>query len=134
MRVLCLFTDGGSRSNPGPAATGWVIKRPSGEIIKKGGRFLGRATNNEAEYLALIEGLRELKEYSPGEVECFLDSKLVVEQLNGNYKTKEPRLKKLLFEAKKLEQELGAISYTHVPRGQNKEADAIVNQILDRHE
>lgn len=132
MRVVHLFTDGGARGNPGPAAAGWLIKKPSGEILKKGGRFLGRATNNEAEYRALLDGLREVKKFAPIETACFLDSKLVVEQLKGNYKTKEPRLKELLFKVKSREPELGAVSYTHIDRAQNKEADGIVNQILDR--
>ena len=131
MDKLLLYTDGGARNNPGPAATGFVLKNGLGEILKKGGTFLGVATNNEAEYRALIEGLQAAKKFNPQHLDCFLDSSLVVNQLNGTFKIKEARLRKLVFEAKALEKEFQSIRYQHVPREENKEADAIVNQILD---
>ncbi len=131
MSKLLLYTDGGARNNPGPAATGFVLKNESGEILKKGGTFLGVATNNEAEYRALIEGLQAAKEFNPQHLDCFLDSLLAVNQLNGVFKIKEARLRKLVLEAKTLEQSFKSIRYQHIPREENKEADAILNQILD---
>jgi len=131
MDKLLLHTDGGSRNNPGPAATGFVLKNESGEVLKKGGTFLGVATNNEAEYRALIEGLQAAKEFHPNHLDCFLDSLLAVNQLNGVFKIKEARLRELVFETKSLEQELTSVRYQYVPREENKEADTIVNQILD---
>lgn len=131
MEELFLYTDGGSRNNPGPAATGFVLRNESGEVLKKGGRFLGVATNNEAEYQALLNGLEEAKVLDPKHLTCFLDSSLVVNQLNGKFKIKEARLRELVFEVKKLEPEFVSIRYQYVPREKNKEADAIVNEILD---
>ncbi len=131
MEHLLLYTDGGSRNNPGPAAAGFVLKDGSGKILKKGGTFLGLATNNEAEYQALIAGLQAAKEFSPNHLDCFLDSSLVVNQLNGKFKIKEARLRELVFEVKKLELGFKSIRYQYVPREENKEPDAIVNQILD---
>ncbi len=128
---LFLYTDGGARNNPGPAATGFLIKNSAGEILKKGGTFLGVATNNEAEYQALIEGLQAAKEFKPSHLDCFLDSSLAVNQLNGRFKIKESRLRKLVLEAKTLEQKFASVRYQHVPREKNKEADTLVNQILD---
>ena len=92
---------------------------------------MGVATNNEAEYQALIEGLRAAKEFNPSHLDCFLDSSLAVNQLNGVFKIKEARLRELVFEVKALEQELVSVRYQYIPREENKEADAIVNQILD---
>jgi len=131
MRTIFLYTDGGSRNNPGPAAAGFLIKDEDGRILEKGGKFLGRATNNEAEYQALIEGLRKARRFNPGRLVCSLDSSLVVNQLNGRFKIKEARLRKLVFEVKTLEQEFASVQYKYIPREKNKEADAIVNQILD---
>ncbi len=131
MEKLLLYTDGGSRNNPGPAATGFVLQDDQDQVLKKGGSFLGRATNNEAEYQALIEGLRAAKKFSPDYLVCFLDSLLVVNQLTGVFKIKEARLRELVFEIKTLEKNFESIRYEHIPREKNKEADAIVNQILD---
>lgn len=134
MEGLLLYSDGGSRNNPGPAATGWLLKNKEGEPLKKGGRFLGQATNNEAEYQALIEGLKEALNFEPESLTCFLDSSLVVNQLNGTFKIKEARLKDLVFKVKSLEKNFEEVHYQYVPREQNKEADEIVNQILNRNE
>ena len=133
MTVINLYTDGGSRRNPGPAAAAWVLKDDKDRTLEEGGRFLGRATNNEAEYQALIEGLRRASTFRPRKVTCFLDSELLVKQLKGIYRTKEPRLQKLLLEVKNLEAELGNVFYRQVPRHQNQRADELVNEILDRH-
>lgn len=131
MEKLLLYTDGGARSNPGPAAVGFVIKTGAGQTLRKGGRFLGRATNNEAEYRALIDGLEAAKEFAPDHLDCFLDSSLVVNQLNGKFKIKEARLRELVFAVKKLEPKFKAIRYQYVPREENAEADALVNKVLD---
>jgi len=131
MDKLLLYTDGGARGNPGPAAVGFVIKTETGQIFKEGGRFLGVATNNEAEYQALIDGLEAAKEFAPDHLGCFLDSALVVNQLNGVFKIKEARLRKLVFKVKVLEQSLKSVRYQYIPREKNKEADAWVNKVLD---
>lgn len=126
-----LFTDGGSRNNPGPAAAGFVIRDRDGKLLKKYGKYLGRATNNEAEYQALILGLREVASRGFKQVRCFLDSSLAVNQLNGVFKIKEARLRELVFKVKALERKFAAVSYEHVPREQNREADELVNKALN---
>lgn len=131
MEKLLLFSDGGARNNPGPAAVGFVVKTEGGQVLKEGGRFLGTATNNEAEYQALIDGLEAVREFAPDYLDCFLDSSLVVNQLNGVFKIKEVRLRELVFKVKALEQSLKSVRYQYVPREKNKEADALVNKILD---
>jgi ribonuclease HI len=131
MEKLLLYTDGGARHNPGPAAAGFVLKTESGQILRRGGKFLGTATNNEAEYQALLEGLRAVKEFRPQHLDCFLDSSLVVNQLNGRFKIKEARLRELIFEIKKLESDFASVNYRYISRERNKEADAMVNEILD---
>lgn len=131
MEKVLLYTDGGSRNNPGPAAAGFVLKTENGQILKKGSKFLGTATNNEAEYKALLEGLKVAKGFSPQHLDCFLDSSLVVNQLNGRFKIKEARLRRLVFEVKKLEPNFASVRYQHISREKNKEADALVNKVLD---
>ena len=131
MEKLLLYTDGGARSNPGPAAAGFVIKTEAGQIFKEGGRFLGKATNNEAEYQALIDGLKAAKEFAPDHLDCFLDSSLVVNQLKGVFKVKQHHLQELVFKIKTLEQSLKSVRYQYIPREKNKEADAWVNKVLD---
>lgn len=131
-----VHTDGGARGNPGPAAIGVVIEDGNKKIIKKVGRYIGKTTNNVAEYSAVIEALRVLKQgvgESP-DVEFFLDSTLVVNQLNGLFKIKDPTLRTLATNIRILEQELGgSVRYTAVPRTQNFLADILVNQALDAH-
>jgi len=133
MEVI-MFTDGGSRGNPGPAAIGVVIKNKSGETIQKIGKYIGESTNNDAEYKALLEGIGSLKEMKVKSVICFLDSELVVKQLNGLYKVKNANIKTLWKKIKELEKNFGSITYTHVKREKNYEADAIVNDVLDSAE
>lgn len=94
-------------------------------------RWLGHATNNEAEYHAIIEGLKAVSDWKPDRLEVFLDSKLVVEQLKGNYRVKEPRLQPLHREAKELLARFGAVSISHVERERNKGADALANIAID---
>ncbi len=134
MTKFKLFTDGGSRGNPGPAAAGIVLKNGSNEIIKSGGKYLRVCTNNEAEYRALILGLKTAIKFDVKELECYLDSELIVKQLTGAYRVRDQNLKKFYDEIKILEKHfdsLDSVEYKHIPRDQNKEADAIVNKVLD---
>lgn len=129
--MLNVFCDGGSRGNPGPAAYGFVIK-DNGQVIKREGRTLGVATNNFAEYTALIRALTWLAQNCKGQnLEVKMDSKLVVSQLSGIYKVKDAKIRNLVFEVRTLENQFGQIKYNHIPREQNQEADKLVNQALD---
>jgi ribonuclease HI len=131
---LTIFTDGGSRNNPGPAATGIVIKDEQGHTVASYGEYLGEQTNNYAEYMAAISGLKKAKDLGATEVECVMDSKLVCEQLNGRWKVKEPTLQKLFVVAWNLKSQFKKVKIRHTLREYNKEADAEVNKILDnRH-
>ncbi len=129
---LVTYTDGGSRSNPGPAASGIVIKDETGKILASYGEYLGTATNNVAEYSAIISALKKARELGATEVECLADSKLVIEQLSGNWKVKEPSLQKLWLEAWNLLQSFRQYKLKHILRAKNTEADAEVNKILDK--
>lgn len=130
---LIIYTDGGARGNPGPAAIGVTISsdgKTIGEISKK----IGETTNNVAEYTAVIEALQWILQSAirPKEIRFYLDSTLVVNQLNGMFKVKEAHLRELLIRARSLEQETGAsIRYEAVRREFNKRADFLVNQALD---
>lgn len=133
MAKLITYTDGGSRNNPGPAACGVVIQNERGENVFTGSKFLGTATNNEAEYGALIFALEKagglLKE--GGEVCCYLDSELVVKQLNRIYKVKDEKMKRLFAEVVKLSLDFDKVEFIHIPREKNKLADKLVNEELD---
>lgn len=128
---MTINTDGGSRGNPGPGACGVVIKDRHGHIVKEEGKFLGVCTNNEAEYRGLLLGLKLAAELSSDNLEVLMDSELVIKQLRGEYRVKEPRLSSFYHEAKELEKRFSSVSYISIPRERNKEADAIVNKILD---
>lgn len=128
---MILNTDGGARGNPGPGAIGVVIKNAKGEVVFELGRYLGVCTNNEAEYKALEAGMQSALEKKFADLTCNLDSELVVKQLNGEYKVKNDRLQILYKKIKELEKKFEKISYHHVPRAKNKEADALVNKVLD---
>ena len=130
---LTIFSDGGSRNNPGPSATGVVIKDEAGKTIANYGEYLGKQTNNYAEYMATISGLKKALELGATEVECIVDSKLVCEQLKRNWKVKEPTLQKLFVEAYNLMQKFKHANIKHILRAGNKEADAEVNKILDQY-
>ena len=133
-RIL-VFADGGARGNPGPAAIGIVIKDEKGKVLTQFGKSIGETTNNVAEYKAVIEGLRWIVtniKPQASSVQFFLDSKLIVNQLNGYYKIKNGNLRNLIIEIRKLEQGVGGdISYRLIPRGKNRPADFLVNQALD---
>ncbi len=128
---VSIHTDGGARGNPGPGAVGVVIKDSKGKVIKEIGKFIGRSTNNEAEYKAVIEGLSSCVNSEIKEIEFFIDSLLVASQLSGKFKIKEPRMRALYDKAKSLEKKFKSVQYTHVPRSKNLMADKIVNEVLD---
>lgn len=132
-----VYTDGGARGNPGPAGIGVVIKGPA--EVKKYGEYIGQATNNEAEYRAVIFALKKLKQLigkekakSEAEVEIHLDSELLANQFIGEYKIKEKNLQQLFLEVWNLKQDFKSVSFKYIPREDNRGADRLVNQALDR--
>jgi len=128
-----LYADGGSRGNPGPAASGAVLYAGDGEVLEEIGTFLGTTTNNVAEWTALLEGLKAALARGVDELDVRMDSELVVKQLSGAYRVKHPGLVPLHAEAKALLRKFVRTDVRHVPRKENKAADAVVNQILDAH-
>lgn len=128
-----IFTDGGARGNPGPAAIGIVIKNDNDKIIKEYSEYLGVATNNQAEYRALIKGLELAEEFSPKEIICFLDSELVVKQMNQEYKVKDKDLQPLFIKVWNAAMGFKKVSYRHIRRHLNAEADKLLNSELDKH-
>jgi ribonuclease HI len=126
-----LFTDGGSRGNPGPAAYGYVIETDDGTVLAAHGEAIGVATNNVAEYRALVEGLRKAAELQVDELEVVSDSELLVHQMRGDYKVKNEALRELWLDANELERKLGKVTYTAVRREHNELADSLVNEALD---
>ena len=141
MEKIVMYTDGGSRGNPGPAAIGvWISSQggPVGTLDKKYGECIGTKTNNDAEYEALIFGLKKVKallgktKAKGYEVECYLDSELAVKQLNHEYKLKEERIQKYFIEIWNLMLDFREVRFHHVPREKNKVADSMVNEALDK--
>lgn len=128
---LTIFTDGGARGNPGPAAAGIVVKNETGKILAAYGEYLGEQTNNYAEYSALISGLKKAKELGATEVDCILDSELVTKQMKQEYRVREATLQKLFVQAYNASAAFKKTTYRHVLRHHNKEADRLVNEILD---
>ena len=130
--TLHLFTDGGSRGNPGKAAIGCVLIDPLKQtVIREYGEAIGVETNNIAEYRALITGMSLAKEYRPNHLICHLDSELVVKQLNGEYRVKMASFQPLIEEIASLKLEFPSVSFVHVPREENRHADRLVNAALD---
>ncbi len=127
-----MFADGGSRGNPGPAASGAVIVATDGTVLREIGLFLGIATNNVAEWNALVIGLQGALDLGFQRIAVRLDSELVVKQLCGEYRVKHPDLQPLFQKAKALARRFSRVEVRHVPRAQNKLADAVVNQVLDQ--
>ncbi|MDO8584287.1 MAG: reverse transcriptase-like protein [bacterium] len=129
---LILQTDGGARGNPGPAGIGMVIEdAETKETLVEHGEFIGHATNNVAEYRALLWGLKKCHELHAEHVEVRADSELLVKQMNGEYRVKNPDLAQLYLIAKNLGVLIGHVTYYHVPRIQNKRADALANKAMD---
>jgi ribonuclease HI len=128
-----LFADGGSRGNPGPAASGAVLYDEHGEVLREVGTFLGVATNNVAEWTGLLTGLEAAIELGVKDLAIRLDSELVVKQLSGAYRVKHEGLIPLHARAKVLLRSFARVDIRHVPRKQNAAADALCNQVLDAH-
>ncbi len=126
-----LSTDGGARGNPGPAAFAYVLEDGDGKVLAAHGEAIGTATNNVAEYRALVEGLRTAVALGVGELEVVSDSELLVKQMRGEYRVKNERLRELSLEAARLGRELDAIDYRAVRREHNELADRLVNDALD---
>lgn len=134
--VFNIYTDGGARGNPGPAAIGVHIEDSDGNHIESLGKKIGEATNNVAEYTAVIEALDFILEMDskPSKINFFMDSNLVASQLSGVFKIKNPNLRNLLFEIRKKESALGIpLTYSFIPREKNKKADLLVNRALDNN-
>ena len=130
--TLHLYTDGGSRGNPGEAGIGCVLKDPeSGKVLQEYKEAIGIQTNNVAEYKALIRGLELAQRFHPNRLICYLDSELIVKQLSGEYRVKMPSLQPLFEEIQTLTEHFKEVSFSHVPREKNAHADRLVNAALD---
>jgi ribonuclease HI len=132
-----IFADGGARGNPGPAGSGAVVKDQHGKKILEVSKFLGHATNNIAEYTAILLALEQLAKHlgddvGNANVQIRMDSMLVVKQMNGEYKIKHPNLIPLAARVKEIGRKFGSFTFSHVYREQNKEADKLANDAMDR--
>ena len=127
---VIIFTDGAADPNPGPAAIGAVIKDEAGRILARISQRIGRATNNQAEYQAIISALEKAIKLGARRVDLYSDSELVVKQLNGSYRVKAPALKPLYQQVKKLQGLFEHFTVTHIPRQRNSEADNLANKAL----
>jgi ribonuclease HI len=126
-----LWTDGGSRGNPGPAAFAYVLETEDGTVLDARGEAIGIATNNVAEYSALVAGLRRAAELGVAELEVRADSELLVKQMRGEYRVKNKDLQLLFLDASRTARSVGSVTYTHVRREHNELADRLVNEALD---
>lgn len=131
---LITYTDGGARGNPGPAAFGVVIKDEAGHVVKQHGQYIGRTTNNQAEYRGLVDALDHARNLGATEVDCFLDSELLVKQMKGEYKIRDAGLAELADQARVLCAAIGKVRFTHIRRAFNTAADALVNTALDQQQ
>lgn len=132
MTKIIIFSDGGARGNPGPAGIGAVLYDEHKKIIAEISEYLGETTNNQAEYRALIAALKRATSLKAEEVTCYLDSELVVKQLNREYKIKNKDLAPLFLEVYNLSLGFRKITFTHIPREQNSAADRLANEAMDR--
>jgi ribonuclease H / adenosylcobalamin/alpha-ribazole phosphatase len=126
-----LFTDGGARGNPGPAAYGYVLEAENGTVLAAHGEAIGVATNNVAEYRALVAGLEKAGELGVRELEVVSDSELLVKQMKGEYRIKNEALRELANQAERLAKGVGRVRWTAVRREHNELADRLVNEALD---
>ncbi len=126
-----LCTDGGARGNPGPAAAAYVLEAEDGTVLAAHGERIGTATNNVAEYRALLAGLEKAAEVGVDDLEVVSDSELLVKQMLGEYRVKNDALRELSLEAAALARRIGRVRYTAVRRTQNELADQLVNEALD---
>ncbi|HEX8690485.1 MAG TPA: reverse transcriptase-like protein, partial [Solirubrobacterales bacterium] len=131
MEKLIVNVDGGARGNPGPAAVGAVVRGADGEVLEERGERIGVATNNVAEYRALLLGIERASALGAAELELLGDSELVVRQVRGEYKVKDANLRQLHAEVKRALSDFECWSIRHVPRAENAEADRLVNRVLD---
>ncbi|MGA2193427.1 MAG: ribonuclease HI family protein [Nitrospirota bacterium] len=131
-RAVRIYTDGASRGNPGQAGAGVVIEDENGYILRRVARYLGRATNNQAEYEALLTGLSEAAELGASEVSVFADSELLIKQMKGEYRVKNAELKEKFDTARRALEAFGKVSFRHIPREKNAEADALANEAIDK--
>ena len=132
-QTLQLYSDGASRGNPGEAGAGIVILDEQGNELVGAGKYLGRCTNNEAEYRALLLGLAKCAEFGAGRIMAHLDSELIVRQIQGRYKVRHPNLKPLYDEVMKKFAEFASVKAIHVRREKNRRADELANQAIDNH-
>lgn len=128
-----IYSDGGARGNPGPAACAIVIKDETGRIISKHSGYLGSTTNNQAEYSGVLLGLTEAKKLGAAEVNFYLDSELVVNQLSGNFKVKNLDIQTIFVKIWNLSVGFKKVKYHYIPREENRAADRLVNEELDKH-
>jgi ribonuclease HI len=131
MARLTVNVDGGARGNPGPAAIGVVVRDGEGEIVEERAERIGRATNNVAEYRALLAGIEAAAAHGASELELIGDSELIVRQVEGRYKVKDATMRELHTEVKRLLAEFDSWSIRHVRRAENADADRLVNEALD---
>ena len=129
-----LWTDGGARGNPGPAAYAFVLEAEDGTVLDTRGEAIGVATNNVAEYSALVAGLEEAVGRGVDELEVHSDSELMVKQMRGEYRVKNRDLQALFLDASRLARDVGLVTFTHVRREHNELADRLVNEALDAAE
>ncbi len=132
MNKIIIHSDGGARGNPGPAGIGAILNAEDGIVLAEISQYLGETTNNQAEYKALIAGLEKAVELKAEEVVCYLDSELVVKQLNREYKVKNAELAPLFLKVHNLSLSFKKITFTHVRREHNKEADRLANLAMDK--
>jgi len=131
-RKLTIYTDGGARGNPGPGGIGVVIYDENRKKIAEISQHIGHSTNNQAEYKAVIAAMKKAKELGGQELEFYLDSELIVKQLKREYKVKNGELAPLFLQIYNLEIGFKKVSFRHIPRERNKEADALANMAMDR--
>jgi ribonuclease HI len=132
--ALTIYSDGAARGNPGPAGVGAVLLDESGTIVDTAAEYIGEATNNVAEYMALITGLKRALGFEVQKIRIFLDSELLVRQLTGVYRVKNSGLKPLFTEAQALLGRYRQVEIAHVPREKNREADKLANEAIDKFE
>jgi ribonuclease HI len=132
MAIYTLHSDGGARGNPGPAGIGYVLRKDNA-IIAEAGEYIGKTTNNVAEYTALLRGIEAACKQNIKTLSCFLDSELVVKQMRREYKVKDARLASLFTKVWNLTLQFDKVSFTHIRREKNKDADRLVNVALDAH-
>jgi ribonuclease HI len=132
LKKLIIYTDGGARGNPGPAAIGAVLRDEKGKIVEEVSEYIGETTNNQAEYRAVVAALEKAKELGAAELDFFLDSELVVKQLNREYKVRDKDLAVLFMKIYNVLMGFKKVTFKHVRRELNVEADKLVNEALDK--